>query len=70
MIESIPREIVSIVGLSVIGFIGNTLIMELGNGKVISVAFNLILFGAAAAIGLKFVWDKINDIAAVFGISI
>lgn len=66
MIHGIPTELLSIVGIAVIGHIGGTVIAEMG-GKTISVAWNLICYMAATAIGLTYVWKKIGDVMSVMG---
>lgn len=69
MIEAIPPQILSIVGLGVFGYIGNTFISEIGGGKTLSTFLNLIVFGAGATIGLVYLWEQVHRIASVFGIS-
>lgn len=65
----IPSELWSIVGIAIVGYIGNNVIVELG-GKYVTVAWNLIIMLAAAYIGLDFVHEYLNKIVSVFGLTL
>lgn len=60
----IPPELLSVAGIAIIGYIGGTVIAEMG-GKVISVAWSMICNIAATIVGLKYVWDGMHKIYAV-----
>lgn len=62
---AIPVELASVVGIAIIGHIGGVVIAELG-GKLISVSWNIICYVASAVIGLKYAWDGMHQILAVF----
>lgn len=61
----LPMELASIVGLSIVGYIGGTVIAEMG-GKLFSVSWNLICYAAASVIGLNYVWDSMHKILTMF----
>lgn len=66
----IPHEAIGVVGLAVIGFIGDAVITAMGKPKL-GTAFDIILTVAASVIGITFAWRSIrNDIAPIFGINI
>ncbi|MDD9266027.1 hypothetical protein ACFPES_03175 [Paenibacillus sp. GCM10023248] len=63
----IPPQVLSIVGIAIIGHIGNNLIVSMG-GKNFAIFFTIILDVAAAVVSLKWVWDKVGEIAHTFGV--
>jgi hypothetical protein len=63
----IPAELLSVMGLAVIGHVGQNIIVNLG-GKTFGIFFTIILDVAAAIIGLKYAWDGVGKIAHVFGV--
>jgi len=66
MVE-IPRELLAVAGLGVIGFIGETILVELGR-KPLAVFWSVILSIAAGVISIKYFMDGTERIAHVFGI--
>lgn len=63
----LPTELISIVGIAVIGYVGKNVIVSLG-GNHLAVAWEMILTMAGAVIGIKFVWDGIKEVAHTVGV--
>lgn len=63
----VPPQILSVLGLAVVGHIGQNIIVSLG-GKNFGIFFTIILDVAAAIIGLNYAWDGMGKIAHVFGV--
>lgn len=60
----LPPELLSIVGIAVVGYIGSAIITELG-GKLISVSWNIICYSSGTLIGLKYAWDMMHKVYAI-----
>lgn len=64
---AVPPELLSIMGLTVVGFIGNTIIVEMG-GKILGIFWTIIISVAGAIIGLRYAWDGIKECSSIFGL--
>jgi hypothetical protein len=67
MITGIPHELWAVAGLGVIGYIGNSVLLQVGQ-KALSDIWSIILTVAGSIIGVKFFIDGTKAIGTIIQI--
>lgn len=64
----LPHELWAIAGLGVIGYLGSTVLTEMGQ-KVASVGWSVVIYVAAGIVSMKFFYEGTKAIGAIFNVS-